>query len=156
MVATAVVSTRLYSSALIEPVDRPMRANTRQTDARQHKGEFANLEETQAHGNGNDIAIVEQAGDGGKNSDLAHGHQKNQQGHHPKMIHQKTGIQQHTHRGEEKQAKHVAQWNDIAERLVTIVRLSEHHASDKGAKGKGQPNQIGGVANTQANGNHGQ
>ena len=35
---------------------------------------------------------------------------------------------------------------------MAIVGFSQHHARDKSAKGKGKTDQIGGVANTQANG----
>ncbi len=68
------------------------------------------------------------------------------------MGEEKRGIEQHAHRGEKQQAEDVAQRNDVAQGLVAVFGFAEDHAGDKGAEGKGQPEQIGGIADPEADG----
>ena len=53
-------------------------------------------------------------------------------------------------------AEQVAQRHDVAERLVAVVRLAEHHAGHEGAEGERQPHQVGRVADAEADGGDGQ
>ena len=128
----------------------------RHADLGKDKGELADLEQPQADRDGDDVAVAEQPGERGEDEPLAHADEQHQQEDGAEVVEQEARVEQHAHRGEEEQAEDVAQGNDVTERLVAVVRLVEHHAGDEGAEGERQPDQVGGVADAQADGDDGQ
>jgi hypothetical protein len=74
-----------------------------------------------------------------ENEPFAQADHQHQQEDGAEVVQEELGIEQHAHRGEKEQAEKIAQWDDVAERLVAVIRFVEDHAGDEGAEGKGQP-----------------
>ncbi len=123
-------------------------------DPRQHEGELAHLEEAESHRQRHDVDIAEAAGDDAEDQRLARTHHQHQQHDETQVGPQEGRVEQHAHRREEEQAEEIAQGDHVAQRLVAVVRFAEDDAGHEGAEGKGEPDQVGGVADAQPQRGH--
>ena len=72
------------------------------------------------------------------------------------MGEQEGRVEEHADRGEEQQPEEVAQGQDVAESLMAVVRLAQHHARHKGAQRERQAEEMRGIADPQTDGGNGQ
>ena len=99
--------------------------------------------------------ITEDPTQDGQNDRLAQHHQSDQQQDYFPVGQKKPDIQKHADGRKKHQTEYVAQRNDVAQRLITVIRLAQQHPGHKSAERKRKTENIGCVPDTQPDGGGG-
>jgi len=118
----------------------------------EHKRKLTDLKQPQPNRQRHHITVTEQAGQGGKDQSLACSHQQHQQQNGTPVIKQEGGIQEHSYRGEEEQPEDIPQGNDVAQRLMAVVRFTQDHAGDKRSQSERKAYQMSEIAYSKTDG----
>ena len=88
--------------------------------------------------------VTEKSGHGTEDKPFSYKDSKSKKKNCSDMFPDIKGINEHSHGSKKYQTENIAQGQNVAQGLIGITRLTEHHPGHKGPEGEGQTERMGG------------